>query len=437
MVTKVGDEDFVLQCKFCINIYRKKDSHAPKHDMCQGCKESGKSCAAFSSKKTARQEEKLREENGGTDPITQVALSLLNNSENILFRCVKCHRGWHIKHLPPAGSDSLDQAGTDLREERLKDYSIDWECNDCSLAKQKIHRLVAWRPVRAAGTVQTADVPRLLASQVPEDDKEYLVKWENTSYFHCVWKPGAWIYGAVAAAMRHSFLKRDIEQGLQRLGEKDAIPDEFLMPDVILNVKMDSSAPKGRSKHEDFENIGHVRKILVKFQGLGYDDVVWDSPPRESMGSDIWNAYVEAYFDYLEGKYFQSEPQSRIRERIKDYKNAPFEEVDQQPAGLKRGKLMGYQVEGLNWMLENYRRGRSIVLADEMGLGKTVQVVSLVASLVQDKPKVTYSFFSVAPFLYCAQLTLQSAGLFSSLCPTQRARIGVESSNNGLQTSAW
>lgn len=391
IVTKVGDQDFVLQCRYCVNIYRKKDANAPRHDLCQDCKTPGKSCAGFSSKKTSRQEEKMREENEGTDPITTVSPSLLNNSDNTLFRCIRCYRGWHIEHLPPAGRNP-DEAGTDLRIERLKDYSIDWHCNDCSQAKQKIHRLVAWRPVNKSPSSQSLAADGMLTSEVQEDDKEYLIKWEHTSYFHCSWKPGAWIYSVAAGAMRHSFAKRDMEQSQMKLTEKDAIPDEFLMPDVILNIKMDSSMPMARTKHEDFKNIERVKKILVKFQGLGYDDVVWDVPPLESAGKDVWNAYLDAYFDYLEGKYFQSESNGKIRDRIKAYKNAAFEEVDQQPAGLKRGKLMGYQVEGLNWMLENYHANRSIVLADEMGLGKTVQVVSLVASLVQDKPKVSRDF---------------------------------------------
>jgi chromodomain-helicase-DNA-binding protein 4 len=390
MVTKVGEGDFVLQCRLCINIYRKKDKMAPRFDMCQDCKEPGKSCAAFSAKKTARQEEKLREENDGTDPITPVDKGLINNPSHPLFRCVRCHRGWHIEHLPPAGR-SPDQAGSDLRMERLKDYSVDWECTECSLAEQKIHRLVAWRPTEE----QVGVVP---ATAVEDDKKEYLIKWENKSYFHCEWKPGAWVYGVSAATMRNAFYKRDLEQGLMKLSRKDAIPDEFLMADVVLNVKMDSSAPRSRTKHEQFENIGHVRKILVKFQGLGYDDVVWDTPPRESAGKDIWNAFLEAYFDYLEGKYFHSEPQSKIRERVKAYKSAGFEEVEEQPAGLKRGKLMAYQVEGLNWMLRNYHGGRSVVLADEMGLGKTVQVVALVTSLTQDDPKVRRVFLVMREF---------------------------------------
>lgn len=389
MVTKIGEEDFVLQCKYCIGAYKKKDSNAPSYDMCQTCKKPGKACAAFSEKKTSRQEEKLREQNGGVDPITPVSPDLVNNSELVLFRCVKCHRGWHIDHLPPTGRESVT---TDVQSERLKDYSIDWQCNECSSAKHRIHRLVAWKPIPEKRPPQSSqgNTPSLL--DFDEDSKEYLIKWESTSYFHCSWKPSAWVFGTAASIQRSAFAKRDAEKSLLHYSEKDAIPEEYLMPDIIFNLKMDSSSyVQMKSKEDELAQAPQIRKIFVKFQGLGYDDVVWDTPPKPSDGQNIYNAFAEAYHDYLDGKYFESEPYYRIRDRIKEYKAAPFEEVDTQPHGLQRGKLMSYQIEGLNWLLENYHDGKSIVLADEMGLGKTVQVVSLVASLVQDKPRVSIS----------------------------------------------
>ncbi|CAM1500676.1 Fc.00g098380.m01.CDS01 [Cosmosporella sp. VM-42] len=393
MVTKVGEDDFVLQCRFCIGIYNKKDSNAPKQGMCQGCRGEGRACAAFSEKKTARQEEKLREQNDGLDPITPVPVELLNNADIVLFRCATCHRGWHTEHLPSSGTESIN---TDLKSERLKDYSIDWQCNDCSAAEHKIHRLVAWRPLDKIATEQTH---RPAYSDVSEDNKEYLVKWDSISYAHCAWVAGAWVFGVAASTMRTSFGKRDAEQDLLKLTKKDAIPDEFLMADVILNVKMNNSVSRNRTKEYELANISRVSKVFVKFQGLGYDDVVWDSPPSQDTG-EVYTAFAEAYYEYVEGKYFQSEPQHKIRERIKAFKAAPFTEVEHQPEGLKRGKLMGYQLEGLNWLLENYHSNRSIVLADEMGLGKTVQVVSLVTSLVQDKPKV-WPFLIVVPNSTC------------------------------------
>lgn len=381
MVTKVREDNFVLQCRFCIGIYKKKDTNAPSHSMCQGCQGQGRACDAFSEKKTARQEEKLREQNDGIDPITPVSEELLNNADLVLFRCAACHRGWHVEHLPGPEGETIN---TDVKSERLKDYSVDWQCHECGTVKHKIHRLVAWRPA-ASDALEHAKRPSY--AQVGEDDREYLIKWEKVSYAHCTWMPGAWVHGVAASAMRTAFGKRDAEQSLLKLNEKEAIPDEYLMPDVILNITYGQSATRSRTREDEQANINKVSKMLVKFQGLGYDDVVWDSPPSPDMGT-IYSSYVEAYYEFLEGKYFQKEPQNKIRDRIKAFKAAPFTEVEAQPDGLKRGKLMGYQLEGLNWLLENYHSSRSVVLADEMGLGKTVQVVSLVTSLVQDKPKV-------------------------------------------------
>lgn len=380
MVTKVGEENFVLQCRYCVGIYTKKDPRAPKHSACQTCLGEGRACAPFSEKKTARQEENLREQNGGVDPITVVSSELIDNPENVLFRCVTCHRGWHVDHLPSTSSQAI---GTDVKSERLKDYSVDWQCNDCSKAQQKIHRLVAWRP-RKDVSMQSQ---RASYAEVSEDNKEYLIKWETTSYAHCTWMPGAWVFGIAPATMRTSFGKRDAEHDLLKMSEQEAIPEEFVMPDVILNTKMDSHAPKSRTKEAELANISKVSKIYVKFQGLGYDDVVWDTPPTEDKGK-IYEAFVEAYYEYIEGKYFQTESFNKIRDRVRSFKSSTFTEIDEQPKGLQRGKLMGYQLEGLNWLLGNYHHGRSVVLADEMGLGKTIQVVSLLTSLIQDKPKV-------------------------------------------------
>lgn len=51
-----------------------------------------------------------------------------------------------------------------------------------------------------------------------------------------------------------------------------------------------------------------------------------------------------------------------------------------QPPSLK-GELRGYQLEGLNWMINLQSQGINGVLADEMGLGKTIQSISILAYL--------------------------------------------------------
>ena len=45
LVTKIAEDEFVLQCRRCVNIPQRKDSIAPDHARCQDCKESGASCA--------------------------------------------------------------------------------------------------------------------------------------------------------------------------------------------------------------------------------------------------------------------------------------------------------------------------------------------------------------------------------------------------------
>ncbi|RCI08957.1 hypothetical protein L249_5077 [Ophiocordyceps polyrhachis-furcata BCC 54312] len=399
VVTKIGDDEFVLQCRYCIDIYRKrgKKEHAaaaPRHSACQSCKIQGLACKPFSEKKTARQEEKLREENGGTDPVTPVSRELINNLDAVLFRCVTCHRGWHLDHLSAAGKEAV--VGTDFKSERLKDYAVDWQCNECSSAKHKVQRLVAWRPSEPSDC-QLSTQP--LYDLVGEDDKEYLIKWQGLSYAHCSWMPGAWVFGVCASGMIKAFAKRAEEPGMLKLTTADAVPDEYLMPDIIFSLKMAPGAPKSKTKEAGIANISYVSRVLVKYQGLGYDDVTWDSPPSPDL-TTRYAAFKDAYLDYLKGKHFFSEPNAKIRERVKSFKATPFKPVAEQPAGLVRGKLMGYQLEGLNWLLGNYHDGRSVVLADEMGLGKTIQVISLVTSLVQDSPK-CWPFLIAVPNSTC------------------------------------
>lgn len=381
LVSKIGKDEFVLQCKFCINMYRKKDDLAPKHSMCQSCHTDGQACAPFSKRLTARQEEKLREQNDGVDPVTHVSPDLVNNAMMVMFRCTGCHRGWHIEHLPPARSSGI---GTDVREERLKDYSIDWQCNECSSARYKIDKLVAWRPT-STGVDQSSWSLAFL--EVPDDEKELFVKWDTKSYSHCTWMPGAWIHGTAAGASRMSFGKHDTQQSRLAWTDSTAFPEEYLMPDIVLKAKVKDGTARAKTKEEELANATKISKIFVKFQGLSYQEAVWDAPPQPD-DTERWKAFESAYGDFVEGRYFQGLPQGKMRERIKAYRDEPFEEVEIQPAGLKRGNLMQYQVEGLNWLLGNFHSAKSVVLADEMGLGKTIQVISLVTSLVQDDPGV-------------------------------------------------
>ncbi|KAF4925312.1 Chromatin remodeling factor mit1 [Colletotrichum viniferum] len=390
LVTKVGAEDFVLQCKYCIGFYGKKDKHAPRHHNCQGCEKPGRSCAAFSPRRTPKQEEKLRVENGGEDPIAPVDPALVNNAENVLFRCTSCKRGWHYEHLP---SSQMDTDLSNVRDQRLSEYSVDWKCHDCAMVSHKIQTLVAWRL-----TKKDSFSDGMTYNDFYEDEKDYLIKWADCSYFHCTWMPGAWVFHMAPGAMRNSFAKRDAEQNLcLRWTTDEAIPEEYLLTDVILAAKVKNG--RSRSLQDDMERIGSVDKIYVKFQGLGYDEAVWDKPPKPDTG-EIYNTFKAAYYEYLTGKYFVSPTNHKMKQRVNDWKEEKFVALTEQPKAIRRGNLMAYQLEGVNWLLYNYHEDKNVILADEMGLGKTVQVVSLISALALGEPK-CWPFLVVVPNATC------------------------------------
>ncbi|KAI0205923.1 PHD/FYVE-zinc-finger like domain-containing protein [Astrocystis sublimbata] len=392
--TKIGHDDFVLQCKFCIQSYKKKDERAPDHASCSTCHMPGLSCNEFSTKKTPKQEEKIRTENGGVDPVTEVDLHLVNNADNVLFRCTNCKRSFHFTHLPALTTEVVD--GQDLKDNRLEEYSLaGWNCKDCIDARHKLHTLVAWRPFDP-----TVYLPGQTIQDYNEDDVEYLVKWAGRSHFHDTWMPGAWIHGVAPGAMRHAFHKRDAST-YPKMDKAAAIDEEWLLADVLLNVKYRTRADTS-SKDEDLNRIDDITSIFVKFQGLSYEEVVWNEPPSRDSGA-VWEAFNAAYDEYLNGKYFVTIPDHKISERIALYRSLDFGrdcELKSQPPQLRKGKLMEYQLEGINFLLYNFHQQQNVILADEMGLGKTIQIVAFISALTHSKPN-CWPFLVVVPNSTC------------------------------------
>ncbi|KAF2830729.1 hypothetical protein CC86DRAFT_343714 [Ophiobolus disseminans] len=379
LVTKVGNETFVLQCKRCINFYQKKDANAPDLARCQDCAQHGSSCKPFRHRKTTVQEMKDREDNDGQDPITDVDPKRVNNAHNVLFRCTKCSRAWHFHHLPPLNQYAMDinRDEEETADERFREYSSRWMCKDCEdTDEQKVGGLIAWRP----SDVETYR-PGASCDMIGEDDKQYLIKWENESYFQAAWFSGAWTWGVTAAAMRKAFFKR--EDG-PKMRTEDAIPEEYLRIDIVLSVKY-TSYVEVRSEEIDKARIKEVDKALIKYKGLGYEDAVWEKVPTHEDG-DRWLDFVTAYNDWVAGRYVRYPKQGPLKGRLEKVRNHPFAklEKEKQPDNLVGGELMKYQIEGLNWLYYQWYSQKNGILADEMGLGKTIQVIAFMATMVQE-----------------------------------------------------
>ncbi|KAF2465544.1 uncharacterized protein BDR25DRAFT_346076 [Lindgomyces ingoldianus] len=395
LVTKIGKEDFVLQCRRCINIYRKKDHTAPDLAICQDCRRPGPSCKAFRPRKTTAQEQKDREDNRGEDPITAVPSQLINNAHNVLFRCTKCSRAYHYHHLPPLSAYSMDIVRDDeeTADERFHEYAKKWLCKDCEeTSERKVSGLIAWRP----SDVETYR-PGSSCDMLNEDDKQYLIKWENQSYFRASWHSGAWTWGVAAPAMRKAFYKR--EDG-PKMRTEDAIPEDFLRIDIVLSVKFTSFVDV-RSEEIDKARIKEVDTALIKYKGLGYEDAVWEKVPTVEDG-DRWLDFVTAYNDWVAGRYVRYPKQGPLKARLEKARGTAFAKLEKQkqPDTLVGGELMKYQIDGLNWLYYQWYSQKNGILADEMGLGKTIQVIGFMATLVQEHN--CFPFLVVVPNSTCA-----------------------------------
>ena len=381
LVTKVGEQDFVLQCRRCVGLAQKKDPMAPKQGECSICHQIGEACQGFRERKTSRQEQKDREDNDGNDPIAEVPSSLINQVKNVLFRCIMCYRAFHMHHLPRRADTPLfvDPSEEQAAVDRFGEYCQDWLCKICATPPTEIESLVAWRPIDQEGYE-----PGTSTELINEDAKEYLVRWKKMSYFRTSWMPGAWVWGVTQPAMRKAFARRDNENNLPKMRTEDAIPEDYLRVDIVLDVEY-TNVVKVNVEEVDLARIKEVKKALVKFKGLGYEDVVWEEPPpKEDV--ERWADFKIAYEDWVLGKYVHLPSAHALSSHLSKVRTQDFEKrimMHAQPEMLTGGKLMDYQLEGLNWLYYRWHQRQNAILADEMGLGKTIQIIGFLATLKQ------------------------------------------------------
>ena len=379
LVSKIGAKDFILQCRRCVASARQKDPLAPDQGLCFSCHEPGSSTTAFRERKTAKDEQKEREDNRGEDPIIDVLTDLVNNPKHLLFRCTKCYRACHMHHLPQRGQNLKDTKEEEIAEARFIEYTQDWQCKDCVDAPGEVETLVAWRPanIDRYEPGQTADI-------IEEDAKEYLLKWKKMSFFKVQWMPGAWVWGVAASATLKAFAKKDNMTNLPKMSTEEAVPEDYLRIDILFDVEY-TNIVNAPSEKIAKARIKEIRKIFVKFKGLGYEDAVWTEPPSPE-DPERFTDFKAAYEDWVMGSYIRLPTKHVISTHLTKVRTQDFGselEMKSQPASLTGGELMEYQMEGLNWLYYQWQKKKNAILADEMGLGKTIQVIGFLAALKQ------------------------------------------------------
>ena len=399
LVSKIGEGHFVLQCRRCLGMAQHKDPSAPHHGLCSDCEVLGPASMPFRPRLTTREEQLRREEHGGVDPITQVDPALINSPKNVMFRCAKCQRAWHMHHLPRREHDQQDEEDVMLDEQELAElrfeyYSRSWTCRDCIEHNSELDALVAWRPADLEKYV-----PGSTLDMMEESQKEYLIKWKMQSYFQTTWMPGAWLWGVATTSMRAAFVRK-LENQMPKMTTEDAIPEDWLRVDIVLDVKY-SSVVTNRTKEIDFARAKEVDSAYVKYKGLGYEDAIWEKPPSYEE-KERWADFKSAYEDWVIKHYVHTPSQNTLRRHLQTVRNRNFESdllKDAQPTTVTGGQLMDYQIEGMNWLYYQWYKNQNCILADEMGLGKTIQIIAYFALLVQDHK--CWPFLVVVPNSTC------------------------------------
>ncbi|CAL5874489.1 uncharacterized protein PFLUO_LOCUS8785 [Penicillium psychrofluorescens] len=386
LVTKLQD-GFILQCHRCLGVDNERHDVCPHLGYCAGCKQEGPMSTPLRERLTSHEEQQLRIDNGGIDPVTPVDMSMVNskNMDNILFRCVDCHRGFHLRHLLGEGESVTKR---DNIEALFAQFSLLWQCNDCSDAPGDVETIIAWRP---ANPEASNALTSRLVELVPEIDKDYLVKWKNMSYFRATWVRGDWLWGATLYSMRQKFFNKAPKP---ISNTEEAIPEEFLRVDILFDVVYSEAA----TMPDDKTDPEMVERAYVKYKGLTYEDSVWESPPLPVDAQ--WEDFKLAFNEWACQDTIRPPPE--MEDSLSQLRTQDFETslvLDSQPKLMTGiGDLMGYQLDGVNWLYYKFLQQKNCILADDMGLGKTIQAIGLFATLIEHS---CWPFLVVAPNSTC------------------------------------
>ncbi|KAK7064375.1 chromatin remodeling factor mit1 [Favolaschia claudopus] len=172
----------------------------------------------------------------------------------------------------------------------------------------------------------------------------------------------------------------------ESIRERNAALDDGEEPSSLFTESLEEwEARAGRTF--TVEAADDVAWIFIKWDDLTYDEATWDSPPR-SQDVRYYPAFETALRRFIASRdVFIPDGVKPVKaDRLKDgYHKFRIKE----PSDLDLGqdpafKLMDFQVDGFNWLCDNWWDRQQCILADEMGLGKTVQIATFIGKAIGD-----------------------------------------------------
>ncbi|CAA3005859.1 ATP-dependent helicase BRM-like isoform X2 [Olea europaea subsp. europaea] len=155
--------------------------------------------------------------------------------------------------------------------------------------------------------------------------------------------------------------------------ERYAVLSSFLTQTEEYLYKLGSKITAAKNQQE-VEEAANAAAVAAQAQGLPEEEV------RAAAACAREEVMIRNRFSEM-----NAPKDSASVNKYYNLAHAVNERVIRQPSILRAGTLRDYQLVGLQWMLSLYNNKLNGILADEMGLGKTVQVMSLIAYLMEFK----------------------------------------------------
>ncbi len=267
----------------------------------------------------------------------------------------------------------------------------------------------------------------------PQRVREYFVKYEGLSYWHCDWAPEVVVEtfhkilhriytnrnDMVNPPSSESLKNQEDDDGSQPTKTDDE-NSKYYDPELV-DLYRNGIKPSYLQIHRVL-NYKKTKRgdewYLIKWRDLGYEQSTWELEDGEvAQKIRDWKKQVDFYWSHkkLIQDMEEREAQQARRSSSKGKKGSkrdshidPLDECKIDPAqryekqpdylDLTGGRLHPYQLEGLNWLRFSWSQGTDVILADEMGLGKTVQSSTFLYSLFKEN-------HTKGPFLVAAPLS--------------------------------
>lgn len=291
-----------------------------------------------------------------------------------LLCCSTCPKAYHLRCLDPP----IEQMPPDEEDwfcpscccpvchvGKFDEESKGQEKHTCKRCERNFHTACAkMEKKRCPDCVKWPEtVETILTHKEDENEKatEFYIKWKDMSHIHDCWVSYSWL-SRICGIKVQNYLKKP---NIRPQEVSDVVQLEWCEVERIVASRGDD--PK---------------EYMVKWSGLPYDQCTWESD------LDNWPDVVKRY-EAVCAKKIKPENQPERKE-------TNFYELKNQPPTLT-GKLLPYQLEGLNWLLYSWFCQRNAILADEMGLGKTIQSISFLTHL--------YEAYGISPMLLVVPLS--------------------------------